>query len=293
MPDALVQLSTHVRRPRQWLWPGRIPLGCLTLVDGDPGVNKSILIYDIAARVTQGRGMYGSDQAAAPGNVVLLQAEDTMDDMWDRLEAAGADLDRVFVYGGTGDPIEFPRDIEWLEATIREQQARFVVIDPAMSFITVNANHYQAVQRALVPLAAMAQGTEAAVALVRHLNKSGGSNPLYRGSGSIGLIGAARSGLLVAIDPADPGRRVLAQTKTNLGTMSDSLSFRPVERGGGVAVEWLGTSVHSARRLLEAGGAQSQSELEDAMYFLYAILANGTLLLLEIARLAREDVNAG
>ena len=35
-----------------WLWPGRIPLGGLTLLVGDPGVGKSLLVADIAARVS-------------------------------------------------------------------------------------------------------------------------------------------------------------------------------------------------------------------------------------------------
>ena len=35
-----------------WLWTGRIPLGKLTLFSGDPGLGKSLVTLDIAARVT-------------------------------------------------------------------------------------------------------------------------------------------------------------------------------------------------------------------------------------------------
>ena len=34
----------------EWLWTGRIPRGKLTLLDGDPGLGKSTVAYDIAAR---------------------------------------------------------------------------------------------------------------------------------------------------------------------------------------------------------------------------------------------------
>ena len=34
--------------PLRWLWPGRIPLGKLTLLMGDPGLGKSLLTADIA-----------------------------------------------------------------------------------------------------------------------------------------------------------------------------------------------------------------------------------------------------
>ena len=39
-------------RPAGWLWPGWIPRGSLTLLVGDPGIGKSLLAADIAARVT-------------------------------------------------------------------------------------------------------------------------------------------------------------------------------------------------------------------------------------------------
>ena len=41
----------------RWLWPGRIPLGKLTVVDGDPGQGKSTMMLDLAARVSRGRAM--------------------------------------------------------------------------------------------------------------------------------------------------------------------------------------------------------------------------------------------
>jgi predicted ATP-dependent serine protease len=39
----------------RWLWPGRIPLGKLTLFAGDPGLGKSFVTLDIAAHATLGK----------------------------------------------------------------------------------------------------------------------------------------------------------------------------------------------------------------------------------------------
>ncbi len=36
----------------RWLWPGRIPLGRITLLVSDPGLGKSLLTLDLAARVS-------------------------------------------------------------------------------------------------------------------------------------------------------------------------------------------------------------------------------------------------
>ena len=36
----------------RWLWPGRIPLGKLTMLVGDPGLGKSVLVLTIASHVS-------------------------------------------------------------------------------------------------------------------------------------------------------------------------------------------------------------------------------------------------
>lgn len=52
---------------------------------------------------------------------------------------------------------------------------------------------------------------------LQRTNKAKGGDPMYRGGGSIGIVGAARAGMLVARDPDDDDLRVLASTKSNLG----------------------------------------------------------------------------
>ncbi|MGI8587805.1 MAG: AAA family ATPase [Chloroflexia bacterium] len=42
----------------RWLWPSRIPLGMFSIIDGDPGLGKSLLTLDLAARLTTGRAMW-------------------------------------------------------------------------------------------------------------------------------------------------------------------------------------------------------------------------------------------
>jgi len=50
-------LSDVVEESVEWLWEGRIPLGKLTVIDGDPGTGKSALTANLAARVSTGRQM--------------------------------------------------------------------------------------------------------------------------------------------------------------------------------------------------------------------------------------------
>ena len=49
-----VRLNEVQSAPVKWLWPGRIPLGRISLLVGDPGTGKSLVALDIAARVSSG-----------------------------------------------------------------------------------------------------------------------------------------------------------------------------------------------------------------------------------------------
>ena len=98
---ALGTLLSTVKPERvSWLWPGRIPLGKLTILDGDPGLGKSVLTLTLAAHVTRGWSMPFEEREPGvecePAGVVLLSAEDGLDDtIRPRLDAAGADVERV------------------------------------------------------------------------------------------------------------------------------------------------------------------------------------------------------
>ncbi len=46
----------YPREPVEWLWPGKIPIGKVTLLIGDPGLGKSLVALDVASRVTRGAG---------------------------------------------------------------------------------------------------------------------------------------------------------------------------------------------------------------------------------------------
>lgn len=51
-------------RPISLLWPGRLALGKLAMLDGDPGLGKSLVTLDLCARLSKGRTL--PDGAAGP-----------------------------------------------------------------------------------------------------------------------------------------------------------------------------------------------------------------------------------
>ena len=87
----LISLADVQPQPVSWLWPGRIALGKVTLLAGDPGLGKSFVTLDIAARTSCGAPWPDAPGIkTTAGGVVLLSAEDDAEDtIRPRLDAAG------------------------------------------------------------------------------------------------------------------------------------------------------------------------------------------------------------
>ena len=49
-----ISLASVVAEKVDWLWFGRLPLGKIVVLDGDPSVGKSTTAIDCAARVSTG-----------------------------------------------------------------------------------------------------------------------------------------------------------------------------------------------------------------------------------------------
>ena len=269
-----------------WLWPARLPAGKLVILDGDPGVGKSTLAVDIAARVSTGREW--PDGAPCPtGGVLILSAEDGLGDtIRPRLDAAAGDPTRVHALTEIRYPGEDGQlrarpptlaDVDELEEAVARTGARLVIIDVLMAYLPggTDSHRDQDVRGVLHRLADLAERTGCTILLLRHLNKTSGGSPLYRGGGSIGIIGAARAALLAAPDPEDDSRRVLAVIKSNLGPMPPALGYRLADNPehGCAHVNWLGSTGHVAADLLRRPDDGERSEQDEAAGWLLDYLA--------------------
>lgn len=280
-----------------WLWRGRIPLGKVTTLDGDPGLGKSAVTLDIAARVSTGRSM-PDGSPGIDGGVLVLSAEDgTADTIVPRLAAMGANLDRVKILKTIPTPEgerqpAIPGDLAAIERAASSVRAKLIIIDPLTAYLSRETNSWrdQDVRRALAPLAAMAERIGAAILLVRHLNKGESANALYRGGGSIGIIGAARSGLLAAPDPEDETgeSRILGVLKANLAVVPLSLRYRVQPEGAAIGISWEGPSGHRAAALLsQSVGEDARTAVEEAAEFLESFLMDNPATAEEVRRKAR------
>jgi putative DNA primase/helicase len=285
----IVRLADVQPEPIDWLWPGRLAAGKLSALIGDPGLGKSFVTLDCAARMTRGHAWPDGAVGATAGPVLLLSAEDGLaDTIRPRLDALEADVKLVHHLAvlRTGDKERAVRltDVAPLEQAITKTSARLVVIDPISAYLGKTDSHKDAEVRGLLaPLAALAEKTSVAILVVMHLAKSTQAPAIYRAVGSIAFAAAARVVLAVAADPDRDGRRILAPVKNNLAAAPAALAYSLAD--GRLVWELDPVSDVDINALLAGPGVDGQ-ERREADAWLRALLADagGRMLSREIQR---------
>lgn len=227
----IIRLDKWKSKQLKWLWPGRIPLGQITILEGDPGTAKSQLTCKLAYHVSTGT-TWPDGELCEKGDVVIGNAEDPEEEVIKpRLIAVGADEEHTFTISAAKDDTQvftIPDHVPAFEAAIIGRKLRLLVFDPLESFLSTSVDNYRNhhIRRALKSLELMAKRQQCAVVIVRHLIKDDTKKALYRGSGSIGIIGAARSGLSVGHDPTDKTRSIVVPTKANWSVMKPGIAYK-------------------------------------------------------------------
>jgi AAA domain-containing protein len=226
----IVQLSKVTPEPVQWLWQGRIPIGKLTLLVGDPAVGKSLLATDIAARVSSGAPWPDdSNTAGVPGGVVLLCTEDDLaDTVRPRLDAAGADHSRVTAITSVRRSILSPLPsplratcllpgLPHLEAAIQNTpECRLVLIDPIIPSLNRASSHSHTDARAVMePLAELATRHHVAIVAVHRAPRTATGFALNRLAAKL-APGAARTVWALVHDADSPKRRLFVPVQNTI-----------------------------------------------------------------------------
>jgi hypothetical protein len=233
----LTKASEVERKHIDWLWTtehldpmtcdmcaAMIPLHGLTLIAGREGSGKSTLCWWLTAQVTQ--GVLPGHYEGVPRDVVIFASEDSESKIRARLEAAGADLDRVHFPKKVTDegdvyPLSIRDDLEALIETLETIEPGLVIFDPIKDFLGegVNTDREDEVRPILTPLLKMTQDCGAAVVGLHHLNKSARGDFLTRLTGSGAFKNVARSVIGVAHDP-NTDTRLVQLMKSNDGEIT-------------------------------------------------------------------------
>ena len=281
-----------------WLWDGRIALGKLTIISGDPGLGKSMLTTDLAARVTTGAA-WPDGKPGTLGNVLLVSAEDDpADTIRPRLDAAEADVSRVSFLrcvrnSATGEERSFDladvAPLDNLLATMTD--CKLVVIDPVSAYLAGTNSHTNSdVRGFLRPLQELASKHKVAIIVVSHLNKGDGS-AISRTSGSIAFVALARFAYIVAKDPDDSSRRLFISQKNNLSADLYGLAYRVVEQSKDrPRIAWEKEPVMiTADEALHRESESERTDAESCEAWLASLLSNGPIFVAEVHRAALSE----
>jgi hypothetical protein len=232
----LIRLADVEPRPVSWLWPGRIPLGRITLLVGRPGEGKSFLTTDVASRVTTGT-TWPDGSVCPKGSVIIISAEgDPADTIRPRLDAHCADVDKVHLLSavrrvdgkGQSEHMVTLAELDAIEESLaRLPDCKLIIVDPIGSFLggRTDAHRDNEVRSVLAPVAKLAADNGPAVLVVAHRRKSAGSIADDLALGSRAFTGIARAVWHLTRDQENKSRRLMLPGKNNLAAEGDGLAF--------------------------------------------------------------------
>jgi AAA domain len=296
------RMNQFERRDLEWLWAPFVPLGLLTLLQGDKAVGKSSVAIDMAARISTGRPWprFGHDpeERAPKGSVIILCKEnDVSRIIQPRLEAARADLNRVYTLGYKvpDDPVEIDplgrldTNIRELEGQIREiGDVKLIVIDPITDYAgRLDLYRDNQIRTLLNPLGRLASRYALAIVMVLHLNKKTDLPARYRGLGGVGIRNVAQSVIMVGLNKDAPGERFMAQDAANLCAETRAVSFQMTHVGLYHRIEW-GSHWEEAD-LDERMAEKRESKQDRATQLLRQWLAHGPVEVEELKRRAKKE----
>ena len=229
-------------KPLTWLWPRRIPLGHLTLLDAAPGCDPSLFALTLAACVSSGSPLPDGTTIQKGWVIILAPYDSPAATVKPRLEAAGANLACVLLFHPLVEDasrklsrtrsITLPDDLDSLATRIRFFEPRLIIFDPASAI--------PGLSRCLPALSALAHETNSAILLTRVLREPP-ADPLHSPGPTSPLLEAARARLLLTPDPADERHHLLLTTRHLLSSQPPVLAYHTVASEAGTStIHWLG-----------------------------------------------------
>lgn len=275
--ELFVDLGTIEPKEIEWLWEPFIPFSMITIMEGDPGVGKSYLAMHLAAQISVG-GELPNGQKLAKGRVLYLSAEDDAAyTIRPRIDAMGGDVSKIRVQGDF-----LSLDEKGLAALMREVRRKppdLLILDPLFAYVPSGQDMYKpnVIRQLLSFLKEIAEAGDTAVLIIRHLTKAKHDKAIYRGGGSMDVIGAARSAFLVCEHPNDSDTKLVVHIKHNIAPRGQTQTYElyAEEEGEMALLNWLGPSDITIDDLISPTEGKRMSALDEAVQFLRVFLKNG------------------
>lgn len=273
------------KKDLEWIWYPRIPKGKITIIQGAPGVGKTMFVCQLIADLTAGRPFLGEPDICGidgkprkPMNVLYQIVEDDAEDtIVPRLIKAGADMERVKNIDESEHPLSF--EDQRIKEAIIQNNISVAVFDPLVTYLGSKpdmnkANETRAVMQKVVNVA---KETGCTFVIIAHTNKQSiEKSAMNRLSGSIDFLASVRSMMTLGTDPNDYSIKALALTKSNLSAGASTILFRITadDESAGL-LEFVSYSDLSSDDIIQrVQRKKSSPQMEEAKGFLATMLSS-------------------
>ena len=224
----------------EWAWPGKIPLGTVTVIEGGPGSGKSFVALDLAARLNGALGWPDGQKPVLPDADVLVicRNDHPSKTISARFQKAGGDPQRLYHFRefGTylpqdrqhGDrPFLFPFDMPALEKILEDHPAiGVIVIDPLSDFCETPRQ----LRETLFRLEDLAERANAVILVTLPADCRTDAQGRLKVK-SRWATDVVRCNWCLITDPDNPKRRLFVAKRTNSFAEPDGLSFELSDQG--------------------------------------------------------------
>lgn len=207
-----------------------IPEGKISIIQGDPGVGKTIFTCQLMAHVTNGTDFFSNEKTKEGGNVIYITDEECIGEkVRPLLEKAGANMERAFTLESKEKP--FTMQDDRLKQAIIEHNAKLLVLDPLQAFFPSNMDMHRAneVRPVMSYLMKVAEETKCAIILIAHKNKGEGIKSIYRLNGSIDFAAVPRCIYEILKYRNNPRIKVLVNIKNSYHEEEQPCAFEMSE----------------------------------------------------------------
>ncbi len=238
-----INASDIEAKQQPWLWPNVIPFDTSTLFVGEGGIGKSLLLLELASKVSTGEEFKACGESVQfqQGKVIIMSAEDDFEyQLKPKLMAAEADTSQIEIIKLMRDAnskkrkfVDLLEHLSLLEDKIVQMgNVKMVIIDPVSYFIGKLKDHINVeVANFIDSINRLAKPHHFSCILNKHLRKqSSGANVLHamsEVSGCGAWVNTPRAAWVISRHPEMKDRVCMVDLKANLKEKSfDSRNYQ-------------------------------------------------------------------
>ena len=258
----------------EWLIPGYIPKGCITILGGDGGQGKTSLWCNIVSAISCGKDsiLDRSTLLNSCGISIVFSGEDDPESVLKkRLIEYQADERKIYTLRLDDSALEsITIGGELLHDLIEQYKPQLVVLDPIQQFIKdIDMSKRNDVRRTLQTLASLGKQYGTSFLLVVHTNKRDKVSSFRdKLSDSADLWDIARS--VLAVGRTQDGDGFISQEKSSYSALNETILFT----FDGLTIKPIGTDTrHYVELTTGRKQANKQQEREDVKADILAFLS--------------------